>query len=133
MNNIRWDRVVQRETGPAAACSTHDVRTGADPPGHGDPVAAKVWLFGTLSGFAVERPLMLCLAPAFTLRDVFSALGERLGTRFTEHVMDGRGRKYNVCRVFVDGRAADDLDARLQSDSRDANVEVILVTGIEGG
>lgn len=84
----------------------------------GSPVSIELWLFGALVPPGMPRPLRLELAAPFSVRDV---LGPELAVK--------AGAK--SCRIFVDAVALDDLDAPLEP--RAARIEIILLTGIEGG
>lgn len=127
----RWDHVVDRgATRGAQRCEL------ACP----DPLAASntqvvvnAWLYGALGSCAVERPIVLSLPGAFSVGDLLAALGQRCGERFLARVIDRHGRKSSYCRVFVDGLPIDDLDGAAQAGPGPAQVEVILVMGIEGG
>lgn len=126
----RWDEVVRRD-GPVATTPSPARR-----PGHVDApstVAVRAWLYGALAGPALERPISLMLPSEFTLGDFFRALRERCGDGFMERILDAEGNKYDSCRVFVDGNPVDDLDSLAHAGADPANVEVILVMGIEGG
>ena len=130
--NVRWDAVVA------------DKHFWAEPPrptpahprpadGNTDPVSVKVWLYGSLANVVEQRPLELPLPQGFSVSDVMAELGQRYGEEFREHVFDTDGRKTRLCRVFVDGMPADDVDVPVHTGSTQAEVEMILLTAIEGG
>ncbi len=126
--HVRWDAVVDRslwhDDGPAppstrAGCGPHDIRI-------------RMRLFGALGANAPRRALDLVLPQPASLRDVLEAAGRELGEAFQARVLDPAGQKLAWGRVFVDGRAADDLTANLPAGEA-AQVEIILLTGLEGG
>jgi len=125
---VRWDAVVQenrfwsepRRGVPDAACA-------------GEPVAVQVWLFGRLGDAGLPRPLELTLRPPVRICHVIDELG-RIGGEELRRKLAGPGSgKLPACRVFVDGAPIEDADAPIEVHSAPARVEVILLTGIEGG
>ena len=111
---VRWDAVVQDKrfwTEPQDAAAAPAGRAQAR------VLTVELWLFGALVAPGTPRPLRRTLAAPFSVRDVLGELAAHAATK--------------ACRVFVDGAAVEDLDAPLQP--RAARVEIILLTGIEGG
>jgi hypothetical protein len=125
---VRWDAAVQgsrfwQEAEPRAEPSV--------PPG--EPLQVQVWLFGRLAVGCAERPIMLRLRAPLNVRAVIAELARRCGGELAALVTAPRGGKLKFCRVFVDGEPAEDADAPLQVRGSPARVEMILLTGIEGG
>ncbi len=127
----RWDHVVDRGATrgpPQGAVARPDLQAASNA-----SVVVNAWLYGALGSCAVERPIVLSLPGAFSVGELLAALGQRCGERFLERVIDRHGRKSSYCRVFVDGLPIDNLDGAAQAGPGPAQVEVILVMGIEGG
>lgn len=95
--------------------------------------AVRVHLFGALAAAGLPQPLMLRLAPRATVASLLVALGGALGPERFADVADGQGNKRRTCRVFVDGHAVDEADAPIVGRDGGADIEIILLTGIEGG
>ncbi|MCC6144077.1 MAG: hypothetical protein IT368_09745 [Candidatus Hydrogenedentes bacterium] len=128
--NVRWDAVVDhnRFWNEADNAGTSGERCGS-----GAPVTVKVWLFGGLADGVAERPITLQFREGFCPRDVFTAMRVRLGDDFVDQIADAQGNKFRYCRLFIDGMAADDVDAPVRSTSAATQVEMILLTATEGG
>ena len=126
--NVRWDAVVDRSMwyvdGPALP-----ERAGRGPAGN---IRIQIRLFGALGASAGRHSLDLVLPQPVSLRDVLAAAGQELGEAFRARVLDPAGEKLAYCRVFVDGRVADDLNGPLPAGEA-AQLEIILLTGLEGG
>ena len=125
--DVRWDAAVGNSrlwseqplaARPVPAASTHGT------------VEVRVRLFGSLRGSGV--PITLALGDGFTLRHVIAGLEARLGAEFLDGVLDEKGDLISQCRIFVDGRMIESLALPLPSGPQ-ANVEIILLVGIEGG
>ena len=95
--------------------------------------AIHVWLFGGLSKFAAERPLVLNLPSGFCAYDVIAELAKRCGPDFLGAVMDDAGRLPSCCRIFLDGWPVDDINRPLKIESDTADWEMIVLTGEPGG
>lgn len=125
---VRWDAVVE-PTGfwsePEPRAPESGCRTG--------PVAVQVWLFGRLAQAADERPLTLEMRHPFSVRGVIAELGRRCGRELVEKLTAPDGGKSAFFRVFADGLPIDDLDAPLETRAASPRIEMILLTGIEGG
>jgi hypothetical protein len=124
----RWDAVV------------HGSRFWSEPESRslgvveaGEPVSVHVWLFGWLAGTDVERPLALTMRSPFCIRQVIAEVGRRGGAGLAAKMLAPDGSKQKYCRVFIDGQAASDLDAPIAVREPPARIEMILLTGIEGG
>ncbi len=76
---------------------------------------------------------MLRLAAGATAAAVFSNLGQILGPERFADLASGRGDKRSTCRLFVDGKEVEDLSLPLLGRAGRAEVEVIVLAGIEGG
>lgn len=126
---VRWDAVVDRPR-PAPAQPAPAAQAAAGP---GQGVVVKVWLYGTLANERIERPLELEIGGDATVASVIPALGRRLGEDFLRQVLDGEGRKFNHCLVFVDGVKLDSLDVLVRRGAASVAVEMILLTVTEGG
>ena len=127
--NVRWDAAVGNSrfwsepplaVRPASAASTHGT------------VDVHVRLFGSLGGSGEQRPITLGLGDGFTLRHVIAGLEARFGAEFLDGVLDENGELISQCRIFVDGRMFESLALPVPSGPQ-ANVEIILLVGIEGG
>jgi hypothetical protein len=125
---VRWDAVVER------------TRFWSEPehraPGahsRSDPVRVQVWLFGRLAQADGERPLTLEMRHPFSVRGVIAELGRRCGRELVEKLTAPDGGKPAFFRVFADGLPIDDLDAPLETRAASPRIEMILLTGIEGG
>lgn len=127
---VRWDAVVGRSQfwaepeRPATAAPA--ALTAA-------PVPVRVLLFGTLANSAADRALTLNLRSPFCVADVIAELGRRCGGELLSLVADADGRKFNHCRVFVDGEPVDDVARPVHCAESPAQVEMILLTAAEGG
>ena len=126
--SVRWDAVVGRSqfwaepARPATAAPTADTDA---------PVPVRVLLFGTLANSTADRALTLNLHNPFCVADVIAELGRRCGGELLSLVADSDGRKFNHCRVYVNGEPVEDV-ARPVHESP-AQVEMILITAAEGG
>lgn len=128
---VRWDAVVDCRRDPETARAAREPAGGAR--AAQQPVNVKVSLFGTLADHRVKRPLELALDGELTVAAVIGALNSRLGGDFLHKVVDAAGTKLNQCVVFVDGVKVDDLNAPVQRGAASVQVEMILLTVIEGG
>jgi hypothetical protein len=69
----------------------------------------------------------------FCIRQVIAEVGRRGGAGLAAKMLAPDGSKQKYCRVFIDGQAASDLDAPIAVREPPARIEMILLTGIEGG
>lgn len=92
-----------------------------------------VWLFGTLSRFDPERPVVLHLPRDFTAGDVVARLGERYGAKFLDRVLSAPGEKFSHCRLFVNGSLVEELDTPIETNGTATDIEMILLIAAEGG
>lgn len=127
--NVRWDAVVDRSLWHVDGPAPPTDRAERGPAG---PVRIQIRLFGALGAVTARRGLDLVLPRPASLRDVLAAAGRELGEAFRARVLDPAGDKLACCRVFVDGALADRLDAPVGAGEA-AQVEIILLTGLEGG
>ncbi len=127
---VRWDAVVDR--------SLWDIDTASPPLRESERAAAKelrahVRLFGSLDPNGRNRSFDLTLPQPAFLQDVFRLLAQELGEEFLPRVLDPLGRKHSYCRLFVDGVAVDDANAPLPTSAETAQIEIVLLMGMEGG
>lgn len=92
----------------------------------------RVWLFGSLSSLASERPLTLPVPDSARVEQVLVELGRLLGPQFTERVFASPDKKMCTCRIFLDGLPVE-LDDSLHSSHVTRDLELILLTAVEGG
>ena len=97
------------------------------------PVEVRVWLYGSLAAADRRRPIVLQLAPGATAAAVFAGLGQILGAERFADLASVRGDKRSTCRLFVEGKEVEDLSLPLPGCAGCADVEVIVLAGIEGG
>ena len=128
--SVRWDAVVggsqfwAEPVRPATAAPA--ALTAA-------PVPVRVLLFGTLANSSAERALTLNLRSPFCIADLIAELGRRCGGELLSLVADADGRKFNHCRVYVNGEPVEDLAEPVHTAQSPAQVEMILLTAAEGG
>jgi hypothetical protein len=128
--NVRWDAVVDRSlvaVDPVCA----PARRAA--PGPARIIPAHVELFGALVTAGARRSFDLELPAGAAVGDVLAALAGDLGEAFLARVLDPAGRKRSYCRLFVDGVAVEDLQQPLDTASAAAQIEIVLLMGLEGG
>ena len=127
---VRWDAVVGRSQFWA-----EPVRPASAPPAAliDAPVPVRVLLFGTLANSTADRALTLILHSPFSVADVIAELGRRCGSELLSLVADSNGRKFNHCRVYVNGEPVEDVAKPVHSAASPAQVEMILLTAAEGG
>lgn len=125
---VRWDAVVQGNG------FWSELRAGApDTACPGDAIAVQVWLFGRLGDAGLPQPVELTMQSPLRVFDVIDGLG-RIGGAALRRKLAGTGSgMVPACRVFVDGAPVEDEGAPIEVRSVPARVEVILLTGIEGG
>lgn len=127
---VRWDVVV-------SGSRFWSEPEGADAPepgaGRDDPVSVQVLLFGALANAIADRPITLALYPPFRIADVMVELGRRYGGEFLSRIAAPNGAKLNHCRVYVNGEPANDPGKPVQSGKSPAQIEIILLTAVEGG
>ncbi len=126
---IRWDAVVDRSLSRVDPAPSPTKRMDGRTAGG---VRVQVRLFGALASIGGRRSFEFVMAEPAVLRDVLLALTRELGDAFRARVLDPDGAKLRYCRLFVDGVACEDLDAPLATGA-DAQVEMLLLTGLEGG
>jgi hypothetical protein len=127
---IRWDAVVDQslsrvDHAPSPTKRMEDRTAGG--------VRVQVRLFGALASIGGRRSFEFVMAEPVVLRDVLLELTRELGDAFRARVLDAGGTKHRCCRLFVDGVAFEDLDAPLTAGADAAQVEMLLLTGLEGG
>lgn len=131
--NVRWDAVVGRRFPHAEESPRPAPGSPPGEAGDGQGVAVRVWLYGTLANVDAARPIELQLPARFSADTVIGELGRRLGPQFLAHLVDAAGRKYEHCRVFVDGVEVEHSRLPVHDGTTAATVEMILLTAIEGG
>lgn len=97
------------------------------------PTEVRVRLFGALAPAGLPQPVVLRLAPPATVASVLASLGRVLGPERVTDLADTHGRKRRTCRLFVDGRAVDEVETALVPGARRTDIEIIVLAGIEGG
>lgn len=131
--NVRWDAVVDRRFPHGDEPRRPAPGSPRGEAGDGRVAAVRVWLYGTLANVAAARPIELQLPARFSADTVIAELGRRLGPEFLGHLVDAAGRKYEHCRVFVDGVEVEHSHLPVHEGTTAATVEMILLTAIEGG
>ena len=127
---VRWDAVV---SGSQFWAQPEDAETPA-PAASGDaPVSVQVLLFGALANAIADRPITLALHHPFRIADVMAELGRRYGGEFLSLTAAPNGANLNHCRVYVNGEAANDPAKPVQFERSSAQIEIILLTAVEGG
>ena len=128
--SVRWDAVVgssQFLAEPARPATTVPAAlTDA-------PVPVRVLLFGALANSTADRAFVLNLRSPFCVADVIAELGRRCGSELLSLVADSNGRKFNHCRVYVNGEPVEDVAKPVHAVGCPAQVEMILLTAAEGG
>lgn len=127
---IRWDAVVDRSLSLVDHAPSPTKRMEGRSAGG---VRVQVRLFGALASIGGRRSFEFVMAEPAVLRDVLLELTRELGDAFRARVLEAGGAKLRYCRVFVDGVAFEDLDAPLTTGADAAQVEMLLLTGLEGG
>lgn len=92
----------------------------------------RVSLYGGLSRLMPTRPAILTVPDDATVGWVVDELVRRLGTRFSDRILQSPNRKRYVCRIFLDGLSVD-LDDRLPPGEAANDLELIMLTAVEGG
>jgi hypothetical protein len=92
----------------------------------------RVSLYGGLSALMPVRPANVTVPSHAKGGWIVDELGRALGPRFTEGVMDSPSAKRGVCRIFLDGLPVE-LDDRLPPGDGAPDLELIVLTAIEGG
>lgn len=90
-------------------------------------------MFGLICQTTGERQASLRLPRHATVGDVILALGASYGEDFLKQVMRTSGCKASHTQVSVDGRLVRDLSAPVAAGKEAATVEIILLSGHEGG
>ena len=126
--SVRWDAVVGRSQFWA-----EPVRSATAAPAAltDAPVPVRVLLFGTLANSTADRALTLNMHSPFCVADVIAEMGRRCGRELLSLVADADGRKFNHCRVYVNGEPVEDVAKPVHESA--AQVEMILLTAAEGG
>lgn len=93
----------------------------------------KVWLFGNLAPVANCRNFIVPLEAPTTLRAFLDEMAERFGPAFRERVMQENGELYSYCRIFLNGFPVSDLDDSIDPKNGVANLELIVLSSLEGG
>ena len=127
---VRWDAVVQdngfwsdpaRPAQAAAVCDTSS------------PQRVQVWLFGSLASAVEERPITLHLESPFCVDQVIAELGRRYGIALLARITTPAGTKARNCRIFVNGEPVRDTAAPVQAATTPAQIELVLLSALEGG
>lgn len=127
---VRWDAVVQgRNSWYESSCQSSRESVVDEK----CPVRAQVRLFGSLNDGVAKSPITIEFGGLFSIRDVIAELGRLNGHEFLNRVTDINGVLRRDCRVFVNGRAIDDVARPLSAEGTQANIELVLVAAIEGG
>lgn len=118
-----------------ARCLNHGLPLTAAPPQLGacPTIEVRVLMFGLICQATRERQVNLTVEADATVGDVIDALGARYGAAFTDQVMRTAGTKASYSMVAVDDRTVRDLSMPLAPGRATATVEIILLTGHEGG
>ncbi len=128
--SVRWDAVVDRSLVPGESVSARMRRLT---PRRACTVLAHVDLFGALISAGAKRSFDLDLPGDATVADVLALLAGDLGEEFLDRVLDPAGNKRSYCRLFVDGVAVEDLQQPLETAAGPAQIEIVLLMGLEGG
>lgn len=128
--NVRWDAVVDRSL---IAGETVSAPTRRLTPSRARTILAHVELFGALITAGAKRSFDLDLPGNAAVGDVLALLSRDLGEEFLARVLDPAGNKRSYCRLFVDGVAVEDLQQPLETAADFAQIEIILLMGLEGG
>ncbi len=134
--SVRWDAVVDRSRmqafdgssrlpQPASHRVVESVRTGS--------IRAHVRLFGALAAIGAERSIQIELPAETTVGELLTRLGQRLDESFLRHVLDETGTLRRYCRLFVAGEPVEDLWTPLGNAADPAEIEIIMLTALEGG
>jgi hypothetical protein len=127
---VRWDAVV---SGSRFWSQPEGAEAPAPGAGRNAPVSVQVLLFGALANAIADRPITLALYPPFRIADVMIELGRRYGDEFLSLIAAPNGAKLNHCRVYVNGEPANDPARPVQPGISSAQIEIILLTAVEGG
>ena len=95
--------------------------------------AVHVWLFGGLSKFAAERPLVLDMPGGFCAHDVIAEMAKRCGPDFLDTVLRKPGQITSCCKIFLDGWPVDDIHRPLNINRDTCEWEMIVLSGEPGG
>lgn len=90
-------------------------------------------MFGMICQTTGESQTLLRLPGQATVGDVIVALGEHYGTEFLNLVMRTSASKASHTQISVDGLLVRDLSTPLAAGKNTATVEIILLSGHEGG
>ncbi len=93
----------------------------------------RIFMFGMICQTTTERQTTLRLPQNATVRDVIDALGDRYGAAFLGQVMRTTRCKASHSAITVDGYVVRDLDQMVAPARTTAVIEIILLTGPEGG
>lgn len=127
---VRWDAVVN---GSRFWSQPEGAEAPAPAAGRDAPVCVQVLLFGALANAIADRAVTLALHPPFRIADVMAELERRYGGEFLSLIAAPNGAKLNHCRVYVNGEPANDLAMPVQCGRSSAQIEIILLTAVEGG
>jgi hypothetical protein len=97
-----------------------------------DSRVVRIFLYGGLSSLMLVRPAIVNVPHDATVGSIVGELSLALGPRFTEGVMHAPNQKRGVCRIFVNGVPVE-LDDRLPPGDAVSDLELIVLTAIEGG
>jgi len=124
---VPWDSVVQDDqfwSEPARP---------EIPADESSPISVQVWLFGSLADAVAERPITLQLNNPFSVAEVIAELGRTCGAGLLGRLTTPEGEKDRSCRVFVNGEAVTDTEVKIHTEAVPAQVELIVLSALEGG
>jgi hypothetical protein len=109
--------------------TSEDVKT----PVQGHTIEVEVLMFGMICQTTGEAKTSLQLPCNATVGDAIAALGERYGAEFINQVMRTAAAKASHTQISVGGCLVRDLVTPLASGKGATTVEIILLSGHEGG
>ncbi len=121
-----------RSPGAEDSASTLPGLAAAMPPEAGD-VEVRVYMFGMICQTSRARQTTLHLPRNATVGDILNLLGARYGEAFLAQVMRAAGRMASYSSIAVDGYLVRDLARPVAAEGARATVEIIMLTGYEGG
>lgn len=128
-----------RQTGPVSVDLDRLLEVAEDsPPQDASKAAADryrvhVWLFGSLSMISAERHLVFDVPDGARVAWIVEALGQRLGCRLVNQIMETPDRKFGVCRIFFNGVQVELEDELAPQGAQGSDIEIIVLTALEGG
>lgn len=127
---VRWDAIVQDNSFWSEHPRQSQKARIVDP---NNLNRVQVRLFGSLNNGVTARPLTLDFVGPFTIKDVIVELGRLYGTEFLDCMVDVGGVLSRTCRVIVNGQLVEDTTTPIVTNGFQAEVEMILLSAIEGG